>query len=442
MYLRTSLGLAARMLTTSLGTADVQVYSFIYKNTRRVYLIDTPGFDDTNRSDTDVLKDVAFFLANAYKTTVQLSGIIYLHRITDDRMSGSGLRNLKMFKKLCGEDAYKRVVLGTTMWGNLNGPNLSYDTGVKREEELLTRKDWWGLMRDRGSTVFRHDGSKECAMKLVESMIERGYQDGPVLLNIQKEMIDDKKSLEDTAAGQEVEKELVEAKARFQEQISDLQESYNEALKERDDQLAEVLQEQREDLEKKLQRASDAQENLKISFEKLCEEKTAEYAQMIHELQEEKRQRAEEFMERQAELSRLEAERQKEAERHEQEKERFDKQREEAEERMRELLKAQKTDEAERAKLDKEHIERMQRQFEQQFDWQRRQQEQQVQQLQAQMATIQSTPGKKESSLGPLITLMAGVATSGIGLLTMNPGAVISGIGGIGDALGGLAGSS
>jgi len=58
------------------------------------------------------------------------------------------------------------------------------------------------------------------------------------------------------------------------------------------------------------------------------------------------------------------------------------------------------------------------------------------------MATIQSTPGKKESSLGPLISLFAGVATSGIGLLTMNPGAVISGIGGIGDALGGLAGSN
>jgi len=418
-----------RALTETVGTADVQVYSFVYKNTRRVYLIDTPGFDDTNRSDTDVLKDVAFFLAQAYQTTVQLSGIIYLHRITDDRMSGSGLRNLKMFKKLCGEDAYKHVVLGTTMWGNLNGPNLSYDTGVQREEELLTRKDWWGLMRDRGSTVFRHDGTKDCAMKLVETMIERRKQDGPVLLNIQKEMIDDKKSLEDTAAGQEVEKELVEAKARFQEQITDLQESYDQALKDRDDQLAEVLAEQRDDLEKKLQRASDAQENLKISFEKLCHEKSAEYAQMIHELQEEKRQRAEEFLERQAELTRLEAERQKEAERHEQEKDKLEKERQEADERMRELLKAQKVEDAERAKKDKENIERMQRQFEQQIDWQRKQQDQQAQALQAQMTALQSKPGKKESSFGPLISLVAGVSTAGLGLLTMNPSALVSGIG-------------
>jgi hypothetical protein len=32
------------------GTEGIEVYSFIYKNTRRVYLIDTPGFDDTNRT--------------------------------------------------------------------------------------------------------------------------------------------------------------------------------------------------------------------------------------------------------------------------------------------------------------------------------------------------------------------------------------------------------
>jgi len=32
------------------GTEDIQVHSFIYKDTRRVYLIDTPGFDDTNRT--------------------------------------------------------------------------------------------------------------------------------------------------------------------------------------------------------------------------------------------------------------------------------------------------------------------------------------------------------------------------------------------------------
>jgi hypothetical protein len=42
-------------LKSAQGTEDIEVHSFIYKNTRRVYLIDTPGFDDTNR--TGELKD-------------------------------------------------------------------------------------------------------------------------------------------------------------------------------------------------------------------------------------------------------------------------------------------------------------------------------------------------------------------------------------------------
>lgn len=384
-----------------------------------------------------MLKQLAFWLGNAYKKDLFVS-IVYLHRVTDDRMSGSSLKNLNMFKKLCGEEAYRHICLATTMWSNLNGPNLSFDTGVAREKELLSRKDWWGLMSDRGSFVIRHDGSKDCAMKIIDNLIERRAQ-GPVTLDIQKEMIDDKKSLEDTAAGQEVEKEITLAKKKFEEQISELQESYDDALKERDEQLAQVLKDQSDELEKKLQRAGEAQENLKISFEKLCEEKTAEYAQMVHELQEEKRQRIAEYAARQAELDRLQEEQEKDAERHRKEREVYERQREEAEQRMQDLLKAQKTTEAERARDEKEKLDRMQRQMEERFAFEKQQQQQHAQAIQAQMMQLQQAqPSKKDSSLMPLISLFAGVATSGIGLLTLNPNAVLSGIG---TALDGLSGA-
>jgi len=33
-------------------------------NGHTVTLIDTPGFDDTNRSDTDILKSISAYLAN------------------------------------------------------------------------------------------------------------------------------------------------------------------------------------------------------------------------------------------------------------------------------------------------------------------------------------------------------------------------------------------
>ena len=62
---------------TKLGpkdTTNVNVYMFEHAG-RRVFLIDTPGFDDTFRSDIDVLKDVAFFFSSTYKRDVALAGI-------------------------------------------------------------------------------------------------------------------------------------------------------------------------------------------------------------------------------------------------------------------------------------------------------------------------------------------------------------------------------
>ena len=48
-------------------------------------------------------------------------------------MGGVAFDNLKMFKKLCGEDFYSRVTLITAMWDIVDK-----DTGKKREKELLS----------------------------------------------------------------------------------------------------------------------------------------------------------------------------------------------------------------------------------------------------------------------------------------------------------------
>ena len=46
-------------------TADVQVADKFTLDGRSVTLIDTPGFDDTTTSDTEILKMIAAFLATA-----------------------------------------------------------------------------------------------------------------------------------------------------------------------------------------------------------------------------------------------------------------------------------------------------------------------------------------------------------------------------------------
>ena len=46
-------------------TAEVQLSNEFTLDDRRIVLIDTPGFDDTSKSDTDILKIIAAFLATA-----------------------------------------------------------------------------------------------------------------------------------------------------------------------------------------------------------------------------------------------------------------------------------------------------------------------------------------------------------------------------------------
>lgn len=107
------------------------VYSFLHASHGPIYLIDTPGFDDTFNADMDILKNIAVFLSASYQRGARLTGIVYGHRISDNRVTGSSLRNIKMFKELCGNDAYKHMVLSTSMWAKKD-----HDTAIRRECEL------------------------------------------------------------------------------------------------------------------------------------------------------------------------------------------------------------------------------------------------------------------------------------------------------------------
>jgi len=60
---------------------------------------------------------IAEFLRQVYHQRATLSGILYLHQITDARMKGSALKNLDMFQKLMETTALTNCILVTTKWG-------------------------------------------------------------------------------------------------------------------------------------------------------------------------------------------------------------------------------------------------------------------------------------------------------------------------------------
>ncbi|KIO01138.1 hypothetical protein M404DRAFT_150982 [Pisolithus tinctorius Marx 270] len=163
---------------------------------RNIVLVDTPGFDDTFMTDAQILKQIAHWLNATYKKNIKLSGVLYLHRISDNRVSGTPLRNYNMFKELCGKENFKNVVLVTTMWDE-----VTEEVGSARENEL--QSDFWRSMIDLGSTIHRFDGTMESAWKIISCLsVAPPVQRRP--LQIQREMVDGHVPLHRTAAGRAV----------------------------------------------------------------------------------------------------------------------------------------------------------------------------------------------------------------------------------------------
>lgn len=74
------------------------------------------------------------------------------------------MKNLRMFRRLCGVDNFRMVKLATTMW-----EKVSEEEGERRQEQL--KKEYWKDMINRGSTVHRISNDPQDAIKLVKSFL-------------------------------------------------------------------------------------------------------------------------------------------------------------------------------------------------------------------------------------------------------------------------------
>ncbi|KAI1734051.1 P-loop containing nucleoside triphosphate hydrolase protein [Xylaria scruposa] len=180
---------------------------------RVVRFVDTPGFSDTNLSDSEVLQLIADYLAAAYKQDMKLSGIIYLHPISDTRMTHHATKNLQMFQKLTGDKNLGNVVLATSMWDR-----VSYEEGLAREGELKDK--FWKLLITCGAKAMRHEGTPESAQAIARTLMAKK----PFFVQLQKEMGRDNKALRDTAAGQQVMMELIRIREEHKRELADMEE--------------------------------------------------------------------------------------------------------------------------------------------------------------------------------------------------------------------------
>ncbi|KAF2246286.1 hypothetical protein BU26DRAFT_411294, partial [Trematosphaeria pertusa] len=210
-------------------TNSMGVFDFLWRG-RRIYLVDTPGFDDPNRSNIDTLGILAAYLGASYANGVRIHGLILLHPISGNRMSGSGLRNIEMMKAMCGFTRNDNLAIATTMWPNAPD-NAEAAILENREIELLTEEKFFGVLIAQGAALFRHNENghrdstdeHESARRIVDYLIDRSDIRAPDVLRLQHEMIDQGKRLGDTAAGIAVAADLQKARQAQLRQLRELE---------------------------------------------------------------------------------------------------------------------------------------------------------------------------------------------------------------------------
>ena len=213
-----------------------------------------------------------------YEHGYKLSGVIYIHRISDIRFTGIAGRNFKMFRELCGDSTLKNVILVTNMW-----EGVPLDVGEAREEELAT--NFFKPVLDKGAQLTRHHNTAQSAHDIIRRII----RNRPTALKIQRELVDEGKNITDTAAGEAINKELNEYIRRHKAEMEALQKEMMQALKDKDEETRQELEEETRKLQAQIDKAKMDSESMASRYE----EEKRRMEETIRRVQEEARQEME-----------------------------------------------------------------------------------------------------------------------------------------------------
>lgn len=120
-------------------------------------------------------------------------GVIFLHRITDMRLTSSAIKNITVLQKICGKDNYEKVFLATTMWDLVSCPEEARNSANTRQKEL---EEYWKELFGEKSMVQPYEPNTQGS---AWDVVKRMLNEPPCTLQIQTELLN--RGLEWTEAG-------------------------------------------------------------------------------------------------------------------------------------------------------------------------------------------------------------------------------------------------
>ncbi|KAH7004185.1 hypothetical protein EDB82DRAFT_486273 [Fusarium venenatum] len=268
------------------STNSIGVFQYA-SHDQRIFLIDTPGFNDTTRSDIDTLEILATYLGASYANGVRISGIITLYPITNNRMAGSNLRSLTILKAVSGFALNNNLAIVTTMWPE-SPTSIEKTILEQRELELLANNEFFGDLVTKGATMFRHYergyGKRSSGRRIVDSLARRLEGHSPVVLQLQREVVDEKKNLGETTAGVAAAVYLYKARLEHDNHLKRLTTELERTSAGSDKEYCHQLQELKAEVDKEIQQTEQDRQTLVKTMVDLHQTETKSLEQRLSNL--------------------------------------------------------------------------------------------------------------------------------------------------------------
>ena len=193
------------------------------------------------------------------------------------------VRNFRMFRQLCGDSTLKNVVIVTNMWGK-----VKQEVGEARERELSDK--YFKAALDKGAQIVRHHDT----FQSTHDVVRRIMKNDPTTFQIQRELVDERKDINHTAAGEAVSDEFNRLIKHHEAEVKAIREELRHALKNRDEETRVELEEATNELKEQMDKMKVELETMasKYSEEKQRTEKAMKQMQMQGQAQAEHQRRA------------------------------------------------------------------------------------------------------------------------------------------------------
>jgi chromosome segregation ATPase len=152
---------------------------------------------------------------------------------------------------------------------------VGLEVGEAREAELRDRDMFFKPALDKRARLLRHHNTLESAQAIVQCIIENR----PMALQIQHELVDRQMDISQTAAGTELNRELMEQARKHRQELREIQAEMQAAIKAKDEETRQELEEEARKLKAEMLR-------VQTDSQRLASDYNEEKARMEQKMQE------------------------------------------------------------------------------------------------------------------------------------------------------------